>query len=138
VYDLGVPLPIAFWEVTSPTQVTFNLLPPGTEIPHPTISSLWGPPKMTGRIRFPLSHLVDVAAARGAISKAYAPGQKDHFLAVVWKWTDGQIQLAFFRSKSREVLGLGDTEPPDWFDPASVASTGLSKWERLMEDKDDD
>ena len=90
---------------------------------------------MTGRIRFPLSHLVDVEAARGAVSKAYTTGRADHFLTVVWKWTDGSIQLAFFRSKNREVLTMGDTEPPDWFDPASVATTGLSKWERLMADE---
>ena len=130
-----MPLPIAFWEVSSPSQMTFNLLPPGTEIPHPTMPGLWGPPKMTRRIRFPLSLSLDVMEAQGAISRAYTPGRADHFLAVVWKWTEGRIQLAFFRSKSREVLGLGDIEPPDWFDPAYVASTGLSKWERLMKDE---
>lgn len=130
-----MPLPIAFWEVTSPSQVTFDRLPPGAEIPHPTMPGLWGPPKMTRRIRFPLSLTLDVVEARGAISRAYHPGRDDRFLAVVWKWTDGKIQLAFFRSKHREILELGDTQPPDWFDPASVASTGLSKWERLMEDE---
>lgn len=92
---------------------------------------------MTRRIRFPLSKSMDVFAAESAIGEAFRQGERTHFLAVIWKWTDGQLQLAFFRSKHRDVLALGETKPPDWFDANSVTALSKTIWERLMEDDDD-
>ena len=136
VYGLGVPLPLAFWEVTSPTQVTFDYLPTGTEVPHPTIPGLWGPPRVTRRIRFPLGRSMSVLDAREAVSQAYQPGRDNHFMAVVWMWNGGEIQLLFFRSTYREVLDLGDTEPPAWFDIDCVKGRFRSRYELLMDDDD--
>lgn len=90
---------------------------------------------MTRRIRFPLSKSMNVFTAQADIGEAFREGEQTYFLAIVWKWTDGLLQLAFFRSKHRDVLMLGETKPPNWFDINSVASTGLSKWERLMRDE---
>jgi len=134
-----MPLPLAFWHVSTPQQLVFyHPLPEGTETRAvETDRVVWVIPRMTLHTRFPMMQGKHPLVARDLIWKVYREDERKHLL-VSWCWNDdGDIQMTFFRNTSNEVLSLGETTMPPWFaELEEIAKEAMpTAWDRIMEDE---
>ena len=127
-----MPLPLAFWEVDNPHQVTFyNPLPEGTQIPNR--EGVWAEVRVVRPTRFPMDPPVAPDCARKVVLDAFEK-DRSFYLLIAWTWDDDEINLTLFRSKSGEILRYGSTQTPDWFQELDQLErqTNPTVWERLL------
>lgn len=134
-----MPLPIAFCNITGPSQLVFSTLLEGTETRDIREEPVWVKPRMVRHTRFPMAGGKHPVLAAKAVWKAY---QEDpsQYLLVFWYWNtasrEPEIRLRFFRNPSESIWQYGDTLQPDWYQQADEENRAKvpTRWDRIAKE----